>query len=641
MASARLTGTNENISTYGDGTRDYSSLGTWESATDNDLVTAMISEVLECYADSASFDDVILFIGAIANSSFFRIVRPATGEGHNGTPNSGVVFNYTGGAAQVFSLNESNASIQDIVINFDTNNASSRSGILLAINASNVTIVGCIVNCTNVTGNAYGFIIQDTTATNYIINCVVYNCKTANYLTTSTGTVYWYNCTSVGAARGFHAFSGTVVAKNCLADGSSISDYSGTFAAASEANSSNDTSAPGGGSKKSQTFTFVDSGNNDYHLAPTDAGAFQRGLDLNGDAAFPFGDDLDSETILVWSIGADAQASFISSRRRGVGENVSTYGGGGRDYTSLATWEAATDNDLVTAKITEVLECYADSPSFADIVDMAGAVTNAFYHRIIRPAAGQGHDGTPNAGVVFATITNTTCIDLLENFASVQDIVASVSVNDIGAAHTFRILNADSCSFIGCISSECANAGAGSEQGFYIEGSDLSIIVNCLSFDSDNRGININSVGNTAYVYNCTSVNNVNGIVRTVGTAVVKNCLADGNTTADFVGTFDAASTNNASGDASAPGANPETLVVPSFVDPAMNDYHLSTADTDVFDEGLDLSADAVFPFMDDTDGAAISVWAAGFDSDPTQPPVGGVGVLPYAKTMPAGWLRR
>ena len=66
MASSRLTATNENISTYGAGGfgRDYTSLGTWESATDIDLVTAAQSEVLECYDDAASFDDRLTFAGA-------------------------------------------------------------------------------------------------------------------------------------------------------------------------------------------------------------------------------------------------------------------------------------------------------------------------------------------------------------------------------------------------------------------------------------------------------------------------------------------------------------------------------------------------------------------------------------------------
>ena len=68
MATSRRNATNENISTYGGATRDYSSLATWESDSDVDLVSASQSEVLEGYADSATFNDTIILAGAVSPS---------------------------------------------------------------------------------------------------------------------------------------------------------------------------------------------------------------------------------------------------------------------------------------------------------------------------------------------------------------------------------------------------------------------------------------------------------------------------------------------------------------------------------------------------------------------------------------------
>ena len=111
MASARKTATNEHISTYGNATRNYTSMVTWEADTDIDLVTATQSEVLECYDDADSFDDYCPLLGATTNSSYFRIVRPASGQGHDGTPNNG--FNIANTANVVcFSLYENNSQVQ-------------------------------------------------------------------------------------------------------------------------------------------------------------------------------------------------------------------------------------------------------------------------------------------------------------------------------------------------------------------------------------------------------------------------------------------------------------------------------------------------------------------------------------------------
>ena len=90
--------------------------------------------------------------------------------------------------------------------------------------------------------------------------------------------------------------------------------------------------------------------------------------------------------------------------------NTSTYGtgGAGRDYTSLQTWESATDNNLVTANAGEILDCFDDAASFTDNFSSGGmtdGVTDATRFRVVRGSSADRHDGTSNNGVHF-TPTN-------------------------------------------------------------------------------------------------------------------------------------------------------------------------------------------------------------------------------------------
>lgn len=612
MASARRVGTNENIQTYGDGTRDYTSLATWESATDNDLVTATTSEVLECYADSPSFADDVNLFGATTNASFFRIIRPAVGEGHDGTPNSGVVFTTTT-ANSIISCSEDHDLAQDLVLRSTTNQVGGTNCVGINSGVNDVEIVGCLLKATNSgTGSGRGF-TSFGAATNYVIDCVAYKCDNSGFFVATPSTVVFYNCTAVDCGTGFNRQSGTATAKNCLASGNTTADFSGTFAAASIANASSDGTAPGASPALNRTFVFADPDNDDYHLLHTDRGAFQRGVDLSADATFAFDDDIDGDTITIWSIGADAQASVISARRAGVGEVISTYGDGTRDYTSLLTWESDTDNDLVTAQISEVLEVYADSSEFNDNTSMSGATTNASYLRLIRPAAGHGHLGAPNTGVRFIRTTNGTAFDLNEANAQVQDLDVETSAAAIGNSIGISLRQTNTLA-VGCLV-KSTNTGSGGAWAIAASPTGTAYIIDCVAYESKSRNLYCLAAGTTLYLYNCTAVGGAaNGFERFAGTVIAKNCLASGNAT-DFSGTFDAASEANASSDATAPGGGEVTNRTFTFVDIPTDNYHLADTDIGALQRGLNLSADANFPFEDDLDTEVVLVWSIGADA--------------------------
>lgn len=313
MATSRLVGVSENITTYGTSGagRNYTSFATWEAATDNDLVTLAQSEVLECYDDAASFTEgAITLSSTITNSSYFRIIRAASGQGHDGTPNNGFTLVYTGDTNGI-TVNEQWTSLQDLIYIHTANSITQRITIVPA--AANVRIIGLIVKATNAgTGGMRGYQSSPAGDATYT-NCLAYGCESIGFFFNSGAgkTDYVYNCTAYNCANGFYAFAnagGTVILTNCLSTANSGPDFARSSASvtmtvtycASEDATADDWG--GAGNRISQTFTFVDTATDDYHLGSSDAGAKDYGTDLSG----TFDDDIDGETrTSTWDIGAD------------------------------------------------------------------------------------------------------------------------------------------------------------------------------------------------------------------------------------------------------------------------------------------------------------------------------------------------
>ncbi len=330
-ATSRIKGTNESISTYGAAGhgRDYTSLQTWENATDNDNVTGQVSPVLECYDDAASFNDSVLLAGATNNATYFRIIRPAAGQGHDGTPNNGVTFNNTVADTVVFSNTTDNyTSIQDLIIFNSNSTANSRNTVNL--NAPYSSGIGLIVKGTNSgSGAAMGINIDATGVT--VINCLVYGTKGAGFVTgTAAGESYYlYNNTAYGNnTYGFRvtgATASTWTATNCLATNNGTADFSSvatvtkvvTYSASGDA-TADDWGGAGNRINQSANFAFVNTGTNDYHLTSTDAGARNYGTSLSG----TFDDDINKGTMGAgkagqtrsgtWDIGFDEAGVDIS-----------------------------------------------------------------------------------------------------------------------------------------------------------------------------------------------------------------------------------------------------------------------------------------------------------------------------------------
>lgn len=301
MATSRITATNESISTFGGGGRNYTSLSTWESDTDNDNVTGTVSPVLECYADSASYNQSVNMTGATNNSTYFRIIRNAAGEAF-------VLDVGSTGASGIVGITELNSGVESnttgsFTVTGDGNSAGERPGI--SINSAGNFVIGVYIHdMTNAgAGGAAGISFGNGAGTVCrSINNVVYACKTTGITLRQSGS-YAYNDTVVGCATGYALSSGNPILKNCIG-ASNTTDFSGTFSGSSRNNASSDTTATAGsGNRISQTFTFV-GGGAPYQLASTDTGAKGFGLDLSADATFPFDDDIAGSTRTAWDIGA-------------------------------------------------------------------------------------------------------------------------------------------------------------------------------------------------------------------------------------------------------------------------------------------------------------------------------------------------
>jgi len=297
MATSRRVATNENISTYGL-SRDYSSMATWEAATDIDLVSATQSEVLECYDDAAEFDESVELAGATTNASYFRIIRPAgtigtgTWEGHDGTPNNGFKVHTTGSTVSTFLTTENFSSIQDIIV--QSTQTGTGSTVCIGGNGDDNLFVGMIlVDIVNGDNEIRACLFGG--ADQIAVNCIAIRTEAEAFL--ADGSVsYYLNCNAVDCWRGFDEFTTDPHWLNCLADNSTDQDFDGGAGAEEENNASSDGTATGTGSRINQTFTYINAAGDDYHLSLSDTGAYTFGQDLSSYTPFPFDDDIDGNT---------------------------------------------------------------------------------------------------------------------------------------------------------------------------------------------------------------------------------------------------------------------------------------------------------------------------------------------------------
>lgn len=383
MATARRTGTNEAISTYGGATRGTSALSTWEVGTqitttgsvdkvsvssvtgdfepgellnfgtsgatavfiglspagtemyynaitgnpaavetitgatstetaqlDSEDSVGGVTPVIECYDDSASFDDGIEMNGATTSATFFRMMRPAgtrgvDWQGHDGTTNNGFFLDSAANRNVLRCRTEENVHYQDIIVQVSSNNGDGNVGFLSQ--DIGYEVVGILI-FDGFNSGAGASKCVDLRNNGTIALCLADNDE-GEWGMSAAGPIFMYNCVSVdNTGDGYESGGGTVQAINCIAKGNSSIGFrttgSGNFTGSFN-NAADDATAPGTDSRDDQTFGFVSEAGDDWHLLQTDGGARNFGKDLSADSDFAFNDDIDAELFVDWDIGMD------------------------------------------------------------------------------------------------------------------------------------------------------------------------------------------------------------------------------------------------------------------------------------------------------------------------------------------------
>lgn len=282
----------------------------------------------------------------------------------------------------------------------------------------------------------------------------------------------------------------------------------------------------------------------------------------------------------------------------------------GGDYTSLAACEAGEQQNWVTADEYGVWEIQGDWSGGPDATcQIDGSTTDTTRYIEIRADASNRYDGTWSTSKYIIASAASSVVRIQD--ANVRIIGIQSAPNGVTAG--FLALSGGSATQI----TDCAVNGQDSTtSGFLCTTSSTAEITcrNCVAYNCNTRGFGITVANGDMICYNCTANDCVVGFGQTAGLLLARNCLAQNNTTADYSGTFDAASNYNCDEDATAPGANSFTDTA-SFTNAAGGDFHLTTA---LSQQGEDLSGVGV---TTDFEGDARSNWDVGADEIAAAPP--------------------
>lgn len=331
---------------------------------------------------------------------------------------------------------------------------------------------------------------------------------------------------------------------------------------------------------------------------------------------------------------------------------ISSFNKTGEDYTSLAAWEADTDNDLVTAAEGETLEIYADdgvvSPPF---FNPSGATTDSTYHREIRSATEDRHVGvwdTAKTILDFTAVTGDHAIALGENYFNVR-YLQIIPQNNTGKYAIY------------------GSSGSGGD-----------ISHNLIDLNAQSRGIRMRNTTGRCYRNNVyDSASTYGGIYVAVAAThikcntiyggtygirgdssglIIESNLCLGQITQSYFGSFDQTNSRyNLGGDTTAPGINElDSRTATANTSPGAGDWvifnnitagsedlrlHDNATDNDAQDAGVDLGS----PYDVDIAGNAVTgTWDIGaFEvvaaGDTVTPGLVGANISSQSPTISAG----
>lgn len=230
----------------------------------------------------------------------------------------------------------------------------------------------------------------------------------------------------------------------------------------------------------------------------------------------------------------------------------------GRDYSTLASWESASDNDLSGTGIT-ILDCY-DSQNHDDSINAAGSAnTDVTHYRMIRSASGcttpfAGKDAT-GANFVY-TGALQEMFEIVETWFRVVQVCVRYNGSYSGNANAIGLM-VDNAIVVNCVGFNCASS-AGACYPFYAK-ENQNLFYNCIAYGGDGNGFQLRgSTSETIAAVCCTSIGNAGygfEYYSSLKPNHVWSCYAADNTSGDFheaAAYWDADSGWNAAKDASA-----------------------------------------------------------------------------------------
>jgi len=285
---------------------DYTSLSAWEAGEQRDLVTLNEIAVAECY--SMQDTTAVTINGFTTDAAHYVEIRTPLSERHNGKWDA-AKYNLTVVDADALVLSDDHVRVIGLQIRVSST-VYGRNAIYISFPGISEfhladNILDGQLNTLTTSGISTG-----TSATSALIkawNNIIYGFHRGwnggIEIPSSGAGSYAYNNTVYDCQYGFKISTTNFELKNNLGAANNRTNFTGTPAAASDYNASDDATSTGGANDRvSQTFTFVDAVNRDLHLAATDTGARDFGADLSA----TFTDDIEGQLRTApWDIGAD------------------------------------------------------------------------------------------------------------------------------------------------------------------------------------------------------------------------------------------------------------------------------------------------------------------------------------------------
>jgi len=279
----------------------YTSLSAAEAGEQGDLVTLTRTLIIECEALSGDDTTAVVIDGWTCSSPYNITIRAASGHEHGGVPGAG--YKLTTSAFTSFSAYDDYSEIYDIEIESTATSAET----LVFRYGQTLTVERCIISSPSATSLRRTVSTTKDGATGgdglTLRNCLILTGKN-NVITVRTTNAVIDNCTAIIQSPNSFAYyetvSSDIICRNCIAFGGSTNGFSGTFAAASDYNATDDTSSPGANSVDNITSAaFTNYAGGDY--TPATSGVLDSaGTNLSAN----FTDDITGATRTQWDIGA-------------------------------------------------------------------------------------------------------------------------------------------------------------------------------------------------------------------------------------------------------------------------------------------------------------------------------------------------